>query len=240
MIQFHNLSLAESHGSAAAGSNNGNKTASQTDLASFETALSDAIAATFQQFGIDPKSVNISITPESSKTASTPSASDNTESSATSNSSPVTGADGYDPFLQAALHNTTPAKTSSTSEASTSTAASTAPAANTSTSSSDPTEAFDDNYWASQPSAVQALRYMQPDQRAATARNLAAEGYTIDVPIMVWGWDPAIATSLRQSFGYTWVPSGLQSPIESMPGIAPLPGLTAYDPNHPPAGSIMV
>ncbi|HTR34817.1 MAG TPA: hypothetical protein VMH80_02870 [Bryobacteraceae bacterium] len=104
----------------------------------------------------------------------------------------------------------------------------------------DPTQAFDDAYWAQQPSAVQALRNMQPEQRAAAAHSLAAEGYTIDVPIMVWGWDPSITTDLRQSFGYTWVPSALQNPVETMPGNAALPGMTAYNPNQPPAGSIPV
>jgi len=71
------------------------------------------------------------------------------------------------------------------------------------------------------------------------AGQLAAEGYKIDAPIMAWGWDPSSTMALRQEFGYTWVPSGYQSPIQEAPGMQ-LPGLTPYDPNNPPAGSIAV
>lgn len=233
MIQLHNFSLTAPASSAgAAGSNS----SSPSNLASFESALSDAISATFKQFGIDPNSVNISITPESGGSSSG-SAGD----SATANSAPVTGTAPYDPFLQAASEkplntNIAPAVAPSVSPASTASTASSADL----TAATEPTESFDDAYWAQQPPAVQALRSMQPEDRAAVARNLASEGYTIDVPIMVWGWDPQIATQIRQSAGYTWVPSGLQNPIESMPGIAPLSGLTAYNPNQPPAGSILV
>ena len=111
-------------------------------------------------------------------------------------------------------------------------AATTAPAASGSS--------FDDQYWSKQPAAVQQLRNI-PDQNERTqlGEQLAGEGYSIDVPVMVWGWDPSVTTQLRQSYGYTWVPSGLQPPIESAPGIT-VPGLTPYDPNDPPAGSIAV
>jgi len=98
----------------------------------------------------------------------------------------------------------------------------------------------DNAYWASQPSAVQQLRYItDPGQRAATGAQLAAEGYTVDVPIMIWGWDPAKTMALRKEFGYTWVPSALQQPISEAPGIN-IPGLTPYDPSNPPPGSIQV
>ncbi|HUA20060.1 MAG TPA: hypothetical protein VMB25_15030 [Bryobacteraceae bacterium] len=257
MIQFQNLSLTETTPSTSSSSNSSNN---PSNLASFETALQDAIATTFEQFGIDPKSVNISITPQSSSSASS------AGTSSATNSTPVTETTPYDPFLQAASSTTMP-DTSVTPGAASAGSSSTTPAAsgpattsnttatiNTTTTSgtasdaaatdatdaTDDQEAFDNAYWAQQPPAVQALRNMQPDERAAAARNLAAEGYTIDVPIMVWGWDPQIATQIRQAAGYTWVPSGLQNPIESMPGVAPLSGLTAYNPNQPPAGSILV
>ena len=44
----------------------------------------------------------------------------------------------------------------------------------------------------------------------------------------------------RVSFGFTWVPSALQPQVTIAPGVAPLAGLIAYDPSHPPAGSIKV
>jgi hypothetical protein len=77
------------------------------------------------------------------------------------------------------------------------------------------------------------------DQRTQLAAKLSAEGYNIDVPIMVYGWDPAKITAARESYGYTWVPSALQQPVEEAPGIS-TPGATAYNANNPPAGSIAV
>jgi hypothetical protein len=77
------------------------------------------------------------------------------------------------------------------------------------------------------------------NQRTQLAAKLSAEGYDIDVPIMVYGWDPAKITAARESYGYTWVPSALQQPIAEAPGIS-TPGATAYDPKNPPAGSIAV
>jgi hypothetical protein len=99
---------------------------------------------------------------------------------------------------------------------------------------------FDDAYWAKQPAAVQQLRNIQdPAQRTELAVQLAQQGYAIDAPIMISGWDPQIATQLRQSQGYTWVPSALQQPVEVAPGLS-VAGLQSYDPAHPPAGSIAV
>jgi hypothetical protein len=101
-------------------------------------------------------------------------------------------------------------------------------------------QSVDDAYWSKQPAAVQQLRSIQDQgQRTLLGTQLAAQGYSIDVPIMVWGWDPGITTQLRQSYGYTWVPSALQQPVAEAPGIN-VPGLTPYDPAHPPAGSIAV
>jgi hypothetical protein len=96
-----------------------------------------------------------------------------------------------------------------------------------------------DVYWAEQPAAVQALRDMPDDARATAAQALAAKGYKIDVPIMVWGWDPLVTMTVRQNMGYTWVPSGGQSPVPVTPGIS-FAGLPSYDPNSPPQGSIKV
>jgi hypothetical protein len=100
--------------------------------------------------------------------------------------------------------------------------------------------AADDAYWARQPPAVQQLREIESEpQREQLAAQLASQGYSIDVPVMVWGWDAGLTTQLREADGYTWVPSALQQPISEAPGIN-VPGLTPYDPSHPPAGSILV
>jgi hypothetical protein len=117
----------------------------------------------------------------------------------------------------------------------------TQPSTQSSSTPLDPQQAFDDSYWAEQPTAVQALRNIQdPEQRAAMATQLANEGYSIDVPIMVWGWDPSITTAMREADGYTWVPSALQNPVEMAPGLPSVGTQAAYDPNNPPPGSIMV
>jgi len=99
---------------------------------------------------------------------------------------------------------------------------------------------FDQAYWASQPPEVQALEGIaDPNQRAAQGAELATNGFTIDVPIMVWGWDAYLVMTLRAQFGYTWVPSALQPPVTIAPSIAQA-GVAAYDPLHPPPGSIKV
>jgi hypothetical protein len=104
----------------------------------------------------------------------------------------------------------------------------------------DSVQSADDIYWSKQPAEVQQLRTM-PDiaQRGALAFELATKGYSIDVPVMVWGWDAAKTTELRQGYGYTWVPSALQTPVTAAPGISG-GNITPYDPAHPPQGSILV
>ena len=99
-----------------------------------------------------------------------------------------------------------------------------------------PTEA----YWASQPPAVQVLQNTPDDQKQAVAQQLANQGYTIDVPIMVWGWDPLATMIERQTAGYTWVPSAMQPSIQEAPGIENVSGSTPYDAGNPPTGSIPV
>lgn len=102
--------------------------------------------------------------------------------------------------------------------------------------------AADTAYWSSQPAAVQKLQSIEDlEQRKAYAEQLAKQGYTIDVPIMVWQWSPTKTTQLRQDYGYTWVPSALQENVQIAPGLS-VPGsnLKPYDPNNAPAGSIKV
>jgi hypothetical protein len=140
---------------------------------------------------------------------------------------------------------TTPPSTPSTSTTPTSapvttTPASTTPPTTTPTPPATPPTTEEDAYWAMQPPAVQALRTITDETaRTTLAQQLAAQGYTIDVPIMVWKWDPLITMTIRQNSGYTWVPSGDQPNVPTCPN-CDLPGLPAYDPNNPPAGSIAV
>jgi hypothetical protein len=204
--------------------------ASQTDDG-FQTALSAALSTTLQNLGINPNNVTLSITPT---VPATPAASTTSTLPAVTPFSvtPNTGTES----ANIAPVSTTPVNT--TPDAATPTAAVTTPAA--SGSSDDSTQSFDDAYWAAQPPAVQALRNMEDyDQRSQLASQLSAQGYTIDVPIMVYGWDPAKVTAARESYGYTWVPSALQNPVEAAPGIS-VPGDVAYNPKNPPAGSIAV
>jgi hypothetical protein len=108
--------------------------------------------------------------------------------------------------------------------------------AQTTTSSATAQAAFDTAYWASQPPAVAACKTPCTQAQATT---LAADGYSVDVPIDVWGWDAFETMTLRAQFGYTWVPALGQTPICAAPGLV-YPGCPAYNPNAPPAGSILV
>jgi hypothetical protein len=146
-------------------------------------------------------------------------------------SAPASASPAVSPFSIAATSGNPSVTITSTS----------APApATASDTSGDHTQSFDDAYWAKQPPAVQALRNMGDyDQRTQLASKLTAEGYNIDVPIMVWGWDPGKITAARQGYGYTWVPSAMQPAITEAPGLGS-PGTQAYDPTHQPDGSIAV
>lgn len=100
--------------------------------------------------------------------------------------------------------------------------------------------AFDKVYWASQPPELRALPSIDDfQQRSLRAADLAAKGFTVDVPIMVWSWDPYLVMTMRTDYGYTWVPSALQPNIRVAPSVAQ-PGAVAYDPTRAPTGSIRV
>lgn len=229
MIQLNNVSPTTS-GSGGTSSTNSTVTSS---LDSFENALSEAVTQTLQQFGINPNSVNISIAPNlDSGSGSGPSAP--ASNAVTPPTTPASADAVLTPF-GISIPNASPTNTG--------TQPSTGPAVTQAVQSQlaeNAHQSFNDAYWAKQPTAVQALRNIDDTaDRTQLASQLAGQGYTIDVPIMAWGWDPSVVTSLRQSYGYTWVPSALQNPIESAPGINN-PGLMPYDPNNPPAGSIAV
>lgn len=102
----------------------------------------------------------------------------------------------------------------------------------------------EDQYWNAQPPAVRALRNMSTTDtsRGILAAQLANQGFTIDVPIMVNGWGANIIMTVRQDDGMTWVPKlGMPDVSSSITGAAvPNPPYKPYDPLHPPAGSIKV
>ena len=117
---------------------------------------------------------------------------------------------------------------------------------------------FDNAYWLSQPREVRALRGTEPtdaqklagasgfypmdsDTRMNRGVELAIKGFKIDVPIMLWGWDPYKVMKLRLEYGYTWVPNALQPPVQMAPGLSGSGiNLVPYDPKNPPGGAIKV
>jgi hypothetical protein len=217
MIQLNNVSAAMS--SSVTGTLGSSTDRSSLD--SFENALSEAVAQTLQKFGINPNSVNISIAPA----AVGP---DSPAKEAAAASPKITKAGANSSSLAPFMNDS-----SNSSAVSAASSQDLQPA-------QQPDQSFDDAYWAKQPAAVQQLRTISDQgQRTLMATQLATQGYKIDVPIMAWGWDPSQVTSLRKSYGYTWVPSALQNPVAVAPGLS-VPGMQPYDPNNPPAGSIAV
>lgn len=98
-----------------------------------------------------------------------------------------------------------------------------------------------DQYWAHQDPQVRALRTMHDPELSTKAHELADAGELIDVPIMVWQWDPFLVMSLRAMQNLTWVPSANQEPL-NLAGDALMFGFAGrhYDPATPPPGSIKV
>lgn len=101
-------------------------------------------------------------------------------------------------------------------------------------------------YWASKSPAINAARQADGADKAAAFYAIAAsvmskpagsvgQGDLVDVPIMVWGWDPVLTMQLRQQDGYTWVPSALAPPVQVAPGIVQAGRLTySTTPPNPP------
>jgi hypothetical protein len=192
---------------------------------SFEKALTASLASNLGKFGIATNNATLPSAPVASEpAAATP------VSAPTSTAAPIAA---VSPFAAAATSVTPPVISPPTGPD--------LPAPPTSNDpSGDSTPSFDDAYWAAQPAAVQQLRNIDDyTERSQMAAQLTAQGYNIDVPIMVYGWDPAKITAARESYGYTWVPSAMQKPVSEAPGIS-TPGGLAYDPNHAPTGSIAV
>lgn len=101
-------------------------------------------------------------------------------------------------------------------------------------------EVFDSAYRLHQPPDLRTLIDIgEYDARVQRASVLAVQGFAVDVPIMVYGWDPYLVMKLRSEAGYTWVPTALQPAVTIAPGLG-APGAQAYDAKNPPKGSIKV
>ena len=181
---------------------------------SFTALLSEALSETLSKFGIDPNSIRLTVqnTPSQTPAASqTPATSQNPAAGQTTGVSQTSAV-------------VTPAASPAVTDSKTWYASTPA----------------DDAYWSKQPAAVQQLRGIDDlGERKQLGEQLASEGYSIDVPIMVWGWDAGKVTAARESYGYTWVPSAMQQPVSAAPGITGA-GILQYNPAHPPSGSIQV
>jgi hypothetical protein len=218
-------------------SSSGTSSSSSSSSQTLANEISQAFSQTLQQLGIDPNSIKLTINTGSGQASGT-----SQNSAATSSVASQLGFTALVPANIVTTPTTTPASTTVATTAATTTAAA---ASSSSGSSSTGTHwyadnAADDAYWDAQPAAVQQLREIRnPEQRQALAETLAGEGYTIDNAIMVWGWDAGATMAERQADGYTWVPAANQAAITAAPGLTG-PGITPYDPNNPPAGSIAV
>jgi hypothetical protein len=190
----------------------------QLSAQSFTALLSEALSETLSKFGIDPSTIQLTVQDQPSQSSAT------RQTLAATRETPVVAVPVATSPVGASLVATTEA----------------APARAMPSQHWYASTPADDAYWSKQPAAVQQLREIDDlDQRKVLGAELASAGYAIDVPIMVWGWDAGKVTAARQSYGYTWVPSALQSPVSAAPGVTG-PGIIPYDPNNPPSGSIIV
>jgi len=236
------------------GSNGVSAPASQTSqlsslsAQSFTTFLSEALSETLSKFGIDPNSFQLTLTNQTGQTSAT--SSNPVTSTATSSQPASTPNTASTPTPAAATLLAASQPPVAIAPAAANLAPATAPAVSTpqiadasSGSNSQPYYAStpaDDAYWSAQPAAVQQLRGIDNlVERKQLGEQLANEGYAIDVPIMVWGWDAGKVTAARESYGYTWVPSALQQQVSAAPGVTG-GGVIPYNSSHPPAGSIQV
>ncbi|HLK20083.1 MAG TPA: hypothetical protein VKT81_14080 [Bryobacteraceae bacterium] len=194
---------------------------------SFQKALTASLASNMSKFGIGANNATLPSAPLTTETTTATPAAVAPPVLSGSSTAPVS------PFAAAASSVTPPVPSVPSGPD--------LPAPPTSNDpNGDSTMSFDDAYWAAQPAAVQQLRNIDDyGERSQLAAQLTAKGYNIDVPIMVYGWDPGKITAARESYGYTWVPSAMQKPVQEAPGIS-TPGGQLYDPNHAPSGSIAV
>lgn len=81
-------------------------------------------------------------------------------------------------------------------------------------------------------SEIDADQIAESVGRMLAAAGATGQGDLIDVPIMVWGWDPTVTMQMRGLLGYTWVPSALAPPVQVAPGLV-VPGVSSYNPDAP-------
>ena len=222
MVTFQTGNVSSPLSLLTNGGANPNSTLSSQE---FTKALSDAIAGTLERFGIDPSNVTVDLGSKAAPSTSqniAPSQVSGLVASTTPASTPTPL--GFNALIP--KDNTAqPAAPAVTA----------APIQHWYAAS-----AVDDAYWNKQPAVVQQLREIDDyGQRQALGTKLASQGYQIDVPIMIWGWDAGTTTDLRKSFGYTWVPSASQPSVSAAPGLQG-GGIVPYDPTKPPPGSIQV
>ena len=103
---------------------------------------------------------------------------------------------------------------------------------------------YDALYLKSQPPAVQKLMALPggiagSQARVTLGRQLAGEGYLIDTTIMIWAWSAYWTMKSRLAYGYTWVPSALQPPVQIAPTVKE-PGIPTYDGAIVPPGALIV
>lgn len=228
---------------------------------SFATILSDAVSETLSALGINPDSITFNVvdqpsqTPAASPTPVTSSTPPVATQTPTANPAPVSPAPATPaPVTPAPVATPTPVASQPPAASQSPFAATTppttappvvnppptAPTTGTSSQTWYATTPADNAYWAAQPAAVQQLRGIDNlAERQQLGEQLANEGYSIDVPIMVWGWDAGKVTAARESYGYTWVPSALQAQVTAAPGVTGA-GITPYNATNPPSGSIQV
>lgn len=73
-------------------------------------------------------------------------------------------------------------------------------------------ESFDKLWWAAQPPRVRGLKDLPVDtSRTALALELAQQGFTIFIPVCVYGWSPYGVMSCYAANGFKWVPALLQT-----------------------------
>jgi hypothetical protein len=137
--------------------------------------------------------------------------------------SPSTSASGQQQFVvtmgsaNSSAASTAPAATA-TPVATTSTSTSSSSASSASTSGADwwaiestpGWQAAEKAYWADQPAAVQQLENAPQSEKGSLAASLESQGYSIDVPIMVWGWDPILTNETLRAYGDPYNASLLQ------------------------------
>lgn len=100
-------------------------------------------------------------------------------------------------------------------------------------------------YRASKPDAFQTLYAIPADNqvaRASAAATLNAQGYVIDWPIDIWGWDAGKVMAYRLQLGDLYVPRGFSNIPPGTDFSQPFPGAIKvsvdaadYKPFHPAA-----